>query len=489
MAWTQGIALAFALLLAGTAGTGIASAGTNDVDDHVRLETGTLEDWGAGDYVALNMTQNGTLAFFGVVYGTEEYPNAIVLVSAYIQYLGGAEVVDEHGGLMAAALPIPVLTAHAQVLAFLVEFNDTGYPAPGGRVGAGNGLFDFSRTGSGLEDFNLTATEPLYKAVDLRRAWERSEITEVEKNDHMKSWEFALTTRDALYTRIWDNGEPVEGELGREGTPADGVVEKVEFRFHVGVDVTKENVQVPWYRVTLGEDNEILDSKEVGKKLYKGIGLQADFKYDHLIQGWDFTAKSASSRLMLESFIGFGTFVPDIVQRWMDVEFGAGYADDYSIAEVETFTGGPKDLAGVDDIPDEATLLTKDSIVFKDRWHKNGEISWVSDVEVDGKPDKMAFQIHAGDVDVMERGENDDGAFHGAVLVGGYIYPAGKDLFHDPVFSASAVIVDVRADLGILPMVIFAAAVASVVLLGAIGVAVTAVRRRERALPPSYGAA
>jgi len=57
------------------------------------------------------------------------------------------------------------------------------------------------------------------------------------------------------------------------------------------------------------------------------------------------------------------------------------------------------------------------------------------------------------------------------------------------VLEHGAFVEQVRADLGILPMVIFAAAVASVVLLGAIGVAVTAVRRRERALPPSYGAA
>jgi len=42
---------------------------------------------------------NETFALFGVLYGTEEYPNHIILISAYAQFLGGAELRDRSGGV------------------------------------------------------------------------------------------------------------------------------------------------------------------------------------------------------------------------------------------------------------------------------------------------------------------------------------------------------------------------------------------------------
>ena len=483
MARTLGAALAFALLVAGMAGAGLVSA-ESDVDDHVTLEIGETKDWGGGEYVALNMTRNETFALFGVLYGTEEFPNHIILISTYAQFLGGAELRDRSGGTM-GIVPIPVLTVHAQALGFLVEFRDTGVPTLGGEMrGAGNGLFDFERTGTGIDDIDLTATEPIYKAIDLKTAWERSEVTEVERNDHRKAWEFSLTARNLPYTRVWDGDTGAEG---RPGAEADGALETASFIFHIGVDVTTENVQVPWYRVTLGPGGEVLASEEAGQKLYRGVGLEASFKYDHVLEGWDFTAQDADSRLMLETFVAFGSFVPDLVQRWIDVEFGAGYSDTLQVAEIETFTGGPQEIANVDDIPDDATLLTKDAVTFRDPWRKNGEVSWVNDVEVDGRRDQMRFQIHAGEADFDARDENQDGTFHGAVLIGGYIYPAGASLFHDPAFLVSAVIVEIPASVS-LPLALLAVAVIVwiIILLTALGYAARAGRRNETTVSPNF---
>jgi len=486
LAWTHAAALAFSLLLAGTVGAGVGSA-QGTVDDHVRLETGATADWGGGEYVALNMTRNGTLAFFGVLYGTPEHPNHILLISAYIQFLGAAELRDAHGGYM-GTVPIPVLTVHAQALGFLAEFRDVGVPTLGGEPrGAGNGLFDFESNGGGIEDIDLTATEPIYRAIDLKTGWDRSEIVEEDTNAHGKAWTFSLTATDLPYTRIWDNADPIAAE-GRAGTEADGVLETASFVFHVGVDVSEANVQVPWYRVTLGPGGEVLASNETGKRLYKGVGLDASFKYDHILEGWDFTAQDEDSRLMLETFVVFGSFIPDLVQRWLDVEFGAGYADTLQVAEIETFTGGPEDLESVDDIPDDATLLTKDAIVFKDKWRKTGEVSWVSDVEVDGKRDTMVFQVHAGEPDFDTRGDNDDGTFHGAVLVGGYIYPAGASLYHDPAFVSSAVLIDLPTEF-VLPvaLLVAAAAVAVSVTLATVALAVRTGRKQAVPIAPNYG--
>jgi hypothetical protein len=55
-----------------------------DIDDYLFLETGTREkpdddNWDQGDFVAINMTKGGALSWFGVIYGTEENPNGILI--------------------------------------------------------------------------------------------------------------------------------------------------------------------------------------------------------------------------------------------------------------------------------------------------------------------------------------------------------------------------------------------------------------------------
>jgi len=477
-----------ALFLVSATAVGLVRADQKDIDRHVRLETGSTNLIHGGDYVAINMTQNGTLAWFGVVYGNESNPNMIILISIYVRYLGGAEVRDEKGVIMVYGVGIPVLTVYAQALLLLLEFNDTGYPSFEGRIGANNGVFDFTRKGEGLEDFDVTATEPIYKMVSLNRSWERSDIIETSTvgNEHSKEWAFSLTAKNVSYDKIWDNGIATNEDGSREGKEEDGVVEKIEFVFHIGATVSQENVLVPWYRVTLNKENEVVASQEIDPRLYKGVGLNAEFKYDHILEGWDYKAKSETSKLMLENFVAFGTFIPDIVRQWIDIQFIENYTEDgMGVAELETFTGGETDIRSNDDIPKEATLLTKDSIIFKDNWRKNGELTWVSDVEVDGKRDAMYYQIHAGDAGIRLRTENDDGTFRGIFLLGGYIYPAGSSLFHDPSFITNALIIDIGIILPI-PMIMLIAIAASAIILLAVVTYVRLTRTKVR-VPPNYG--
>lgn len=488
MMWSKlGAGLALVALLFGTVGVGWAAAETDPVDRHVRLELGHTDDFGGGDFVALNMTQNSTLAFFGVVYGTEEDPNAIILVSAYIAYLGGAEIRDENGGMM-AMVPIPVLRVYAQGLGLLVEFNDTGYPSGAGRVGAGNGVFDFAKTSDSMMDFDVTATEPIYKAVSLERAWERSPIIETSdvEDGSAKSWTFSLTAHNVTYDKIWDQQPGLFDDGSRPGTPEDGVIEEVSFIFHVGARVDEVGVEVPFYRVTLDDNNTIVDSEEAQPRFYEGVSLAADFKYDHLIRGWDYTAKSETSKLMLESLVIFGTFIPGPVNQWLDAQFIDGYVEDGTgVAELETFTGGTLDIESNDDIPSEATILTKDTIAFRDNWRKNGELTWVSNVTVDGEETEMAYQIHAGTNGLRIVNENDD-KFRGIVLLGGYVYPAGADIFHDPSYSVSAILVDLVPEFNLGPFVGLGLATVAILVVAGVGLHLRRKSKRQR-IPPTFG--
>jgi hypothetical protein len=433
---TAALAVAFALCLCAVAPMG-AQAKVLSIDDHLAVEEGSTNEWDGGDYVAINMTKGDSLAWFGVVYGNETHGNSITLVSAYIRFLGGCEVRNSDGAMMIPATGIPVLTIYIQKLFALIEFGDDGYLDPwrNETIGAGNGLFDFENTGDGLSDFGIGSVEPIYKLLDLNRSWERSNITEVRTlGTTEKEWEFTLSNKNLLYTKVWDNEPGTNDDGSRPGREPDGKLNDIEFTFHVGTRLAEYDVSVPWYRVTW--EDGVVASEEVEPRIYNGTSLTTEFKFDHGLKGWDYADQE--NLLMLETGTAFGTFVPTFVQDWLDVQFVNSTGDDAAgVAELETFTGGEQDIRATDSIPSESQQLTKDTITFRDNWQKVGEMSWVSNVTVDNEDRQMHFQIHAGE-SFNWPGENNDGYVRGIIFLGGYIYPTGHDIFHDPSFVAHA---------------------------------------------------
>jgi hypothetical protein len=108
--------------------------------------------------------------------------------------------------------------------------------------------------------------------------------------------------------------------------------------------------------------------------------VNAAFKYDHLIQVWDFTARSKNSRQMLENLVFFGTFIQHETP------------DDQHI------------VRNSNDIPQASKKITKNRIEFKDNWQRCGTLAWVSGVTVDGEGKEMYYQIHAGSLDISGAG-------------------------------------------------------------------------------------
>jgi hypothetical protein len=65
----------------------------------------------------------------------------------------------------------------------------------------------------------------------------------------------------------------------------------------------------------------------------------------------------------------------------------------------------------------------------------------VSEVSVDGRNESMRYQVHAGDRSSTLLGagiKGHDGHLKLLILLGGYIYPIGSDVIHDPSISAEA---------------------------------------------------
>ncbi len=414
------------------------------MDDHLALEAGSTTEWDGGDYVAINMTKGDSLAWFGVVYGNDTHDNSPTIISAHLRFLGGAEIRNEDGAIMVPATGLPVLTIYIHKLAALIEFSDDGYLDlwSGDEIGADNGLFDFENTGEGISDFGIGSVEPVHKILDLNRSWERSDIIEIRNlNNTEREWTFTLSAKNVLYDKIWDN-EPPEFEDGsRAGRESDGKVHDITFSFHIGTQLDEYNVSVPWYRVTYA-DGHVVGSEEVEPRVYEGTSLVTEFKFDHWIKDWDY--QSQDNLLMLETVTAFGTFIPNVVQDWLDVQFiNATSEEAAGVAELETFTGGETDIMATDGIPEGAHRLSKDTITFRDNWQKVGEMSWVSNVTVDNEEKEIYFQIHAGE-NIDWPGENDDGYVKGIIFIGGYIYPMGHDIFHDPSYTAYALFLDIN---------------------------------------------
>ena len=431
------------LLCFGALAPGMARAETLEIEDMIEIETGSTTEWDGGDYVAINMSKGNAFAWFGVVYGNETHNNSVTIVAAHLRFLGGAEVRSESGGMMIPETGIPVLTVYIQKLAALIEFSDDGYldPWQNEMIGADNGLFDFDNAGCGLTNFSIGSVEPVHKILDLNRSWDLSDITEVSTvGTTEKEWSFTLSNKNLLYSKIWDNEPGVFDDGSRPGRESDGKVHDVAFSFHIGTRVDEFNVSVPWYRVTY-DDGQVIDSEETGTKEFEGKSLTTEFKFDHWIKDWDYQSKD--NYLMLETVTAFGTFIPDFVKNWLDVQFVNATSEKAAgIAEIETFTGGQKDILSTDGIPDGAQQLTKDTVVFKDNWQKVGVMSWVSNVTVDDEEKNMSFQIHAGE-NINWPSDEDNGFVNGIIFLGGYIYPMGHDIFHDPSYVANALFLDI----------------------------------------------
>jgi hypothetical protein len=446
-------ALAAAVLAALVLASVLAASGTVAAQDAPLrapelVETGKTDRFGGGDWIVIRSGET----LFGVLYGNEERPNSVVIFAEYRRYLGGAEIYDEQGDFLRRT-GIPVRTVFSQRLDQLVEFTNTD----------GSGTFDF-RVLNETEDH---ANRPV-KVLNLRDAWTISDLSQ-ERNESGLVVTFSLSLYEKPYDLIWDGGSFTP----RHATPGDGVVEEITFSFRLTIarsDVTVENV--PWYRVTVsdGRELEVLDSEFLESRTYEGVATSMGAKYDHYFQGWDF--RGEKSRLALETHAIMGNFATKPVTQWLRAQYGddVAHEDDGSPEHFRYREG---------DAPEEGPmLLTKDRIYFDDDWYRVGRLTWVSDVEVDGKLMRMAFQVHRAEPTVLRLG---DRVFRGVALAGAYVYPAAEDyILHDPEFSAQALALTVPAQFNLVPGLTLLAQVAVIALAILAAVLISLTRRLRK---------
>ena len=455
--------LAIALLITGSM-AGIVSAATPDPMDKIRIEQGTTSEFGGGSYVAVNMTDGANAAWFGVVYGSEGSPGPITLGGLNLRYLGGAQVANKEGTVLVDAVPIPILTAFAQQMFGIVEFNDTGYKVGVGNAsqtwGANNGLFDFSTNKQIFADNDPTAKyEPIYKYVELKQAWKLSPVEIVnDRSNQTKHITFSLYAENVTYTKVYDPNF-LFGPQWRNGTVEDGVVAKIAFTFHITASAKTVTAEVPFYSVKI-DNNKVVSSEQIASRNYTGTATQTDFKYDHIVDGWDFVSSAPTERLMLENGIFYAVYIPKVVEQWYNAQFVKNNVEGGAGTMEYNDANGIQQASDPSQVPTKATMITPDGINFKDNWEKTGSLSWVSNVTVDGQEKLMVYQIHAGDSTVAPVKKNDANGFAKIwVVLGGYIYPAGQSIMHDPVLSLSSIQMDIGHGAAIVVLLVVAAIV------------------------------
>ncbi len=391
------ISFMVATMMLMTSGLTSAASVSDASATQVSVLTGSTTMLNGGDWVAVKAGD----VVYGVVYGTSSNPNNIYLFTDQKRYIGGADVFDENGDFLRSQ-GVPLDLIFATKLVNVVEFKDMN----------GDNLFDlrWMHNMSGLGD------RPV-KAASLNLPWTMTNLQE-QANANVTTVNFTLTATNVPYTWVWPNST-MHPRLGMQ---SDGSVAEIAFTCHIKFSVENTTiVGVPWYNVTV-KNGEPVNSTFEGRRNYTSDVLNGTIKYDQSIQGWDFA--SNSDRLAVEVGIIAGVHANGAVAEKL--------RERYEQMNCEMNGTGVADSRGNGPL---TPILARDALHLRNEWERIGNISWASNVTVDGQQEQMIFQVQNGGAYSFS---NENSAFVGFMVIGAFIYPAGNSIFHDPQFQSTA---------------------------------------------------
>ena len=460
---------------------------SEEVGENIRLQDGfedndeEEDDWCMGDYVMLNITRR--LSYFAVCWGSEDNPGPVSIAALEVQYLGGVNLEDfPVEGMSVPGVPLPIATVFATSLVHMIEFEDTGVPGDEANT-SGNGVFDYTRNGTGLTDFDMTSAEDVHAGVSLERDWDMSSDGIEEWSDGSSmGWNFTLLAENVEY----DNSD------GWWMTANNDVVELIALTFHLGVEIVPVTDEViPWWTVTLDanpnhdENSEVLADQipfvveDIGEQqnlTWSGVRVGTDFKYDQTIDGWDF--HDANSLLMVESVIARGSFTFGLISDFMDEvnNESAGSFDEEMAYDKEDEDGNllsPEDNRAVNKVSGTSVTWSHDYTKVPDKYH------WVDTAEVGSdsittQTANVTFQLHESE---SFQESNDAVSVSLYIAIGGAIYPPADYIYHDPGYAASVSIIQLGGML--LSGEIVGLQFVVVSLLGVLGLIGITIRKRK----------
>lgn len=415
-----GVCLLMVMSILSVSGMANAAGKEQNLNSTISKETGTTTAFGGGDYVFIRF---GTDAAFGVLWGTEQYQNSIIMLTVKARYLGVAKVYDDHGALISSSYPIKVYTVYGVKLEDMFEFNDTNK----------DGLCNYIRDGIGLEYKDYIAHEPIYKKVSMTQPWVRSNITETtDQAAEEKTWEFSLNTINAHYKAVGDSPS-INYSVNNQ------LMDSMKFTFHLSAKLVQvNNATVPQYKVTVQKGNnsryEVIGSERLQNLTVSGKMAKYRVKWDHDFYGWDFDPTNTNKALLMEFHALIGNFIPKGVAEWLQLQF-ANRVGDEGQGRYQSDDGRTQNV-NPGPIPSEPKKLRSKWLEFGGNWTSIGRLTWVSNVTVDGQEKEMYAQIQGGRP-LWLTGEQGN-MFIGFAVLGGLSYPGGTSIIHDPALESTA---------------------------------------------------
>ena len=421
------VVLALAMVVPLLSGLALAT------DTDIQVTTGETDKLGGGKYVAVNA---GDSVEFGVIYGTSDNPNSVLIYTKHHSYVGDVTVKNDKGQVMGTR-PAYINTILVQKLYDIIEFSDDN----------GNGICDVGFSADGMSYNDYTSYEKIYKSVSLNTSWTMSNLVEENDGDLYKI-DFSLTAENLSYT-----ASPLKDVFNTpiyyEENQSNDVLEKVQFTFHIKVNKSTGNVTMNRYTVTVSrEDNQIVKSVEkTGVENYNATLMNYSMKYDHTIEGWDYNPENKHPGLMLNFKLLLAREIPVNRFTWMHENM---LNKMNSEAGVVVNTSAGEERMNVENAPTtmDATRpvkIVKNAIEAGTAWHKTDRLQWTSNVTVDGNGTVMKAQMQNA-VRVMFRFGTH--AFTGLLLPGGFTYPGGQTIVHDPEISSQVAYVDSEESAG-----------------------------------------
>jgi hypothetical protein len=423
-------ALACGWLLAGSALLALPAGATEfprPLIDLVHIQNTTTEAMGGspilgdGDVLLVVAGQQ----VFGAIYGSPRHPETpLTLFSLFTRSLGTATVRDaDTGQLLARNISMPVRTIVAQRFDLALEYRDQD----------GDGIFDYHPNLRTADPFDFVPVEPFVKGANLAGDWNLTGFELTAVSDDAVGVAFTLSLDGAGYRRAELTPLPGDGELNR-----------VAFTVHL--KITRQFVEahdVPHFDATVdrsGGRRELASLEPAGTVNGSYTTISARFKVDHDIVGWDFAPPrlDVHSRLLLHTIMVVVNAIDGQLANWLSGAALTGGRQGEVTAD--TPSNGTVQINGSQSSTDFVRVR---SIALGDNWRRLGSLGWTPQVDVYANESSVEPRLGEVDFQVLGGGQVDgrhDGMlFRGFVISGGYSYPAGYRLYHDPVLETSGI--------------------------------------------------
>jgi hypothetical protein len=399
------------------------SAATTANETKMTTDSGPTDILGGGDHFFVRF---GSDAAFGIVWGTQDHPNDIYVVSIAARYLGEAQVYNRQDQLVQANHTIKVYTMYAVKLDNLIEYNDSNK----------DGMLQYHRGYDQATEVtgNISnSSETMYKMVDLDTAWNSTAVVNTTTTNSTV-FSFSLTATNQSYEYLSAKASYNVG---------DNELNQLNLTFRLTATTAHvDNATISQYKLTVASgpfgNRMLYNIQQLDPKYASEDVVSYNAKWNKTIQGWDVDPNNTNPAILLEFESLVGNYIPLTAASVLETREYQKIIDllgEDGTARVQTSAGSQNLNNTAGDMNGPMDLITP-KMTFGGNKTQIGTFEWVTNVTVDGKAAQAHSQVIAG-YPTMVRGWNGE-IFTGFVLVGGISYPGGGLIVQDPSVSSQA---------------------------------------------------